>query len=68
MRDWIASREPTIGIDTLYLNCRNPWRSVDGYAGFSSGVQLPALISVALPAASVAGFTNHSAHEDRGGA
>ncbi|MGB3481780.1 MAG: hypothetical protein WBB07_06105, partial [Mycobacterium sp.] len=45
---------------------RNPWRSVDGYAGFSSGVQLLALISVALLAASVVRFTNHSAHEDRG--
>jgi arabinofuranan 3-O-arabinosyltransferase len=36
---------------------RNPWRSVDGYAGFSVGVQLCALISVGLLAASVVMFT-----------
>ena len=33
---------------------QNPWRSVDGYAGHSAGVQLLALISVAALAASVA--------------
>ena len=33
---------------------RHPWRSVDGYAGHSVGVQLLALISVAVLAASVA--------------
>ncbi|OBA90004.1 hypothetical protein A5662_23400 [Mycobacteriaceae bacterium 1482268.1] len=33
---------------------QNPWRSVDGYAGHSWVVQLPALISVAALAASVA--------------
>lgn len=32
---------------------QNPWRSVDGYAGHSAGVQLLALISVAMVAASV---------------
>ena len=33
---------------------QNPWRSVDGYAGHSAGVQLLALISIAALAASVA--------------
>ena len=33
---------------------RHPWRSVDGYAGHSAGVQLLALISLAALAASVA--------------
>lgn len=28
--------------------CRHPWRSVDGYAGHSAGVQLAALVSVAV--------------------
>ncbi len=28
--------------------CRHPWRSVDGYAGHSAGVQLAALISLAV--------------------
>ncbi|MGB8391930.1 MAG: hypothetical protein WCE76_30215, partial [Mycobacterium sp.] len=32
---------------------RHPWRSVDGYAGHSANVQLLALISVAVLAASV---------------
>ncbi|MBO0866567.1 MAG: hypothetical protein J2P16_16020, partial [Mycobacterium sp.] len=32
---------------------RHPWRSVGGYAGHSAGVQLLALISVAVLAASV---------------
>ncbi|CAN5421471.1 hypothetical protein BH11ACT6_BH11ACT6_42940 [soil metagenome] len=36
---------------------RNPWRSVDGYAGFSVSVQLWALISVGLLTASVVMFT-----------
>lgn len=31
--------------------CRHPWRSVDGYAGNSAGVQLLALVSVAAVAA-----------------
>jgi arabinofuranan 3-O-arabinosyltransferase len=31
---------------------RHPWRSVDGYAGHSAGVQLLALISLAALAAS----------------
>jgi arabinofuranan 3-O-arabinosyltransferase len=31
---------------------QNPWRSVDGYAGHSSGIQLLALVSVAMLAAS----------------
>jgi arabinofuranan 3-O-arabinosyltransferase len=31
---------------------RHPWRSVDDYAGHSAGVQLLALISVAVLAAS----------------
>ena len=31
---------------------QTPWRSVDGYAGHSAGVQLLALISVATLAAS----------------
>ena len=33
---------------------QNPWRSVDGYAGHSAGVQLLTLISIAALAASVA--------------
>jgi arabinofuranan 3-O-arabinosyltransferase len=37
---------------------QNPWRSVDGYVGHSVGVQLLALISVAMLAASVVP-TNH---------
>jgi arabinofuranan 3-O-arabinosyltransferase len=32
---------------------QNPWRSVDGYVGHSAGVQLLALVSVAMLAASV---------------
>ncbi|MGC2565299.1 MAG: hypothetical protein WA488_06165, partial [Mycobacterium sp.] len=32
---------------------RHPWRSVDGYAGHSAGVQLLALLSVAALAAAV---------------
>jgi arabinofuranan 3-O-arabinosyltransferase len=34
--------------------CRHPWRSVDGYAGHSAGVQLAALVSVAVLAATAA--------------
>ena len=34
------------------LLSQNPWRSVDGYAGHSAGVQLLALVSVAMLAAS----------------
>jgi arabinofuranan 3-O-arabinosyltransferase len=46
---------------------RNPWRSVDGYVGFSAGVQLAALISVALLAASVVRFAraDDSVNEER---
>ncbi len=36
---------------------RNPWRSVDGYVGFSPGVQLLALVAVGLLAASVINFS-----------
>ncbi|CAN5256294.1 DUF3367 domain-containing protein [soil metagenome] len=45
---------------------RNPWRSVDGYAGFSVGVQLSALIGVGLLTASVVMFTrgDESANEE----
>ena len=45
---------------------RSPWRSVDGYAGFSAGVQLSALIAVGLLAASVVMFTrdHRSANEE----
>jgi arabinofuranan 3-O-arabinosyltransferase len=32
---------------------RQPWRSVDGYAGHSANVQLLAMISLAVLAASV---------------
>lgn len=46
---------------------RNPWRSVDGYVGFSAGVQLLALIAVGLVAASVVRFGEDSAHEGRSG-
>ncbi|WP_239591520.1 alpha-(1-_3)-arabinofuranosyltransferase domain-containing protein [Mycolicibacterium tusciae] len=35
---------------------QNPWRSVDGYVGHSVGVQLLALVSVAMLAASVVAF------------
>jgi arabinofuranan 3-O-arabinosyltransferase len=31
---------------------QNPWRSVDGYIGHSAGVQLLALVSVGMVAAS----------------
>jgi arabinofuranan 3-O-arabinosyltransferase len=46
---------------------QNPWRSVDGYAGHSAGVQLLALISVAALAASVAsaGCRNSIPFEER---
>ena len=37
---------------------RHPWRSVDGYAGHSASVQLLALISVAVLAASVVAMPN----------
>ena len=36
---------------------RHPWHSVDGYAGHSASVQLPALISLAVLAASVMTLT-----------
>ena len=42
---------------------QNPWRSVDGYAGHSVGVQLLALVSVAMLAASTVSTT--SLQEDR---
>ncbi|MGH3552519.1 MAG: hypothetical protein ACRDT5_07980, partial [Mycobacterium sp.] len=38
---------------------RHPWRSVGGYAGHSSGVQLLALISLAALAASVTMRAGH---------
>ena len=37
---------------------RHPWRSVDGYAGHSASVQLLALISLAVLAASVVAMPN----------
>jgi arabinofuranan 3-O-arabinosyltransferase len=37
---------------------QNPWRSVDGYAGHSAGVQLVALVSVAMLAASTVPLTS----------
>ncbi|HET7664731.1 MAG TPA: alpha-(1-_3)-arabinofuranosyltransferase [Mycobacterium sp.] len=40
---------------------QNPWRSVDGYAGHSVGVQLLALFSLAMLAASAVSFETHSA-------
>ena len=43
---------------------QNPWRSVDGYAGHSAGVQLLALISVATLAASVVGQRETSGSSD----
>lgn len=47
---------------------RNPWRSVDGYAGFSADVQFWALIAVGLLAASVVMYRrpDHSANEEPG--
>jgi arabinofuranan 3-O-arabinosyltransferase len=36
---------------------QNPWRSVDGYAGHSAGVQLLALVSVTMLAASTVSVT-----------
>jgi arabinofuranan 3-O-arabinosyltransferase len=39
---------------------QNPWRSVDGYAGHSSVVQLLALMSVAMVAASTVAMTRQS--------
>jgi len=36
---------------------QNPWRSVDGYVGHSTGVQLLALVSVAMVAASTVAMT-----------
>jgi arabinofuranan 3-O-arabinosyltransferase len=35
---------------------QHPWRSVDGYVGHSAGVQLIALISVGMLAASLVAF------------
>ena len=43
---------------------QNPWRSVDGYAGHSAGVQLLALISVGALAASVVGQRETTANSD----
>ncbi|HSA40732.1 MAG TPA: transcription termination/antitermination NusG family protein, partial [Mycobacterium sp.] len=42
---------------------RYPWRSVDGYVGHSAGVQLLALISVALLAASVLPYSPRAARQ-----
>ncbi len=50
---------------------QNPWRSVDGYVGHSTGVQLLALISVATLAASVVEVKSNAVRTpegDRGGA
>ncbi len=43
---------------------QNPWRSVDGYAGHSAGVQLLALISVGALAASLVAQREPSATSD----
>ncbi|BBY23257.1 alpha-(1-_3)-arabinofuranosyltransferase domain-containing protein [Mycobacterium stomatepiae] len=45
---------------------RQPWRSVDGYAGHSASVQLLALISLAAVAASVVALPDHgrAAHNE----
>jgi arabinofuranan 3-O-arabinosyltransferase len=45
---------------------RHPWRSVDGYAGHSAGVQLLALISVATLAASVTATVSRRSSGARG--
>ena len=42
---------------------RYPWRSVDGYVGHSAGVQLLAVISVALLAASVLPYSSRTARQ-----
>ena len=50
---------------------QNPWRSVDGYVGHSTGVQLLALISVATLAASLVEVKSNAVRTpegDRGGA
>jgi arabinofuranan 3-O-arabinosyltransferase len=44
---------------------RHPWRSVDGYAGHSAGVQLLALVSLAALAASVTMQTAERSEEER---
>ncbi|MGO9282550.1 MAG: alpha-(1-_3)-arabinofuranosyltransferase family protein [Mycobacterium sp.] len=44
---------------------RHPWRSVDGYAGHSAGVQLLALISVAALAASATMRAGNRPEEER---
>jgi arabinofuranan 3-O-arabinosyltransferase len=46
---WLTASGLTLAGATL---SRHPWRSVDGYAGHSAGVQLLALISLAALAAS----------------
>ena len=43
---------------------QNPWRSVDGYAGHSAGVQLLALVSVGALAASIVGEREQTAISD----
>jgi arabinofuranan 3-O-arabinosyltransferase len=45
---------------------RHPWRSVDGYAGHSANVQLLALISLAVVAASVIALPDRgrAAHDE----
>lgn len=42
---------------------QNPWRSVDGYVGHSAGVQLLALVSLAMLAASAATTTRRSGRD-----
>jgi arabinofuranan 3-O-arabinosyltransferase len=43
---------------------RHPWRSVDGYAGHSANVQLLALISLAVLAASVVTVSDRAGNSD----
>src|SRR5262249_3107015 len=43
---------------------RHPWRSVDGYAGHSANVQLLALISLAMLAASIVALPQRAGRRD----
>ncbi|ORV72374.1 hypothetical protein AWC09_04910 [Mycolicibacter hiberniae] len=45
--------------------CRHPWRSVDGYAGHSAGVQLAALISLAVLSATAMVVTGTAGRTQR---
>jgi arabinofuranan 3-O-arabinosyltransferase len=73
-----AMRERPWRLDALTVGCgagglilagaalsRHPWRSVDGYAGHSAGVQLLALISIAVLAASVTMRAGNRPDEER---